>query len=169
MKKDELLREIEQVYQHSDSLKKLVLEHDEIIIIGNGASNAIASHMAVDYTKQLKKKATAFSDGARLTCYMNDYGVEHAYAQFIEEFATPEKTLVILISSSGNSPNIVQAGNLCNNKGISWVALSGKNKNNWLNTVTGEYKKLNVWVNSQDYGVVECVHQILLHSIMEVK
>ena len=88
MQKDELIREIEKVWKHSAALKRLVDAHEEIILIGNGASCAIASHMSVDYTKQLKKKAVAFTDASRLTCYMNDYGVERAYAQFVKEFAT---------------------------------------------------------------------------------
>lgn len=168
MQKDELIREIEKVWKHSAALKRLVDAHEEIILIGNGASCAIASHMSVDYTKQLKKKAIAFTDASRLTCYMNDYGVEKAYAQFVKEFATPGKTLVILISSSGNSKNITNAANRCEVDEIAWVALSGKNHDNKLHRTNYRHRKLNVWVDSQDYGVVECTHQILLHSIMEV-
>jgi len=169
MNKDELIREIEKVYSKSGALKSLIEDHEEIILIGNGASCAIASHMAVDYTKQLKKKAFAFTDASRLTCYVNDYGSNRAYAQFVKEFATPGKTLVILISSSGNSKNITNAANRCEIDGVAWVALSGKDHDNKLHRTNYMYRKLNVWVESQDYGVVECVHQILLHSIMEVK
>ena len=50
-----------------------VNQHENIIIIGNGGSNAIASHISQDFTKQLKKKAFSFSDPSRLTCYINDY------------------------------------------------------------------------------------------------
>lgn len=169
MDKNELIKEIEKVYSSSNKLKDLVLAHEEIILIGNGASCAIASHMAVDFTKQLKKKAWAFTDASRLTCYANDYGVEQAYAKFIEEFASPDKTLVILISSSGNSQNIVNAANLCEKSKINWVALSGKSKTNKLHSKNYKFRNLNVWVDSMDYGIIECVHQILLHSIMEVK
>lgn len=168
MNKEVLLREIEKVYQHSSKLKMLIDKHEEIILIGNGASCAIASHMAVDYTKQLGKRAFAFTDGPRLTCYVNDYGGPKAYAQFVKEFATPGKTLVILISSSGNSKNILLAANRCEVNEISWVALSGKNHDNKLHSKDYRFRKLNVWVDSQDYGVVECTHQVLLHSIMEV-
>ena len=168
MNKEILIQEIEKVYKHSAKLKKLVETHKEIILIGNGASCAIASHMAVDYTKQLKKKAFAFTDATRLTCYVNDYGSNKVYSQFIKEFATPGETLVVLISSSGNSKNIILAANRCEVNEISWIALSGKDHHNKLHSTVYRHRKLNVWVNSQDYGVVECVHQILLHSIMEV-
>ena len=56
-----------------DALKELVLSRDKIIIIGNGGSNSIASHISQDYTKQLGKRAFSFSDPSRLTCYINDY------------------------------------------------------------------------------------------------
>jgi len=168
MNKDELIREIDKVYQHSDKLKDLIDDHEEIILIGNGASCAIASHMAVDYTKQLQKRAFAFTDGPRLTCYVNDYGSNRAYAQFVDEFAIPGKTLVILISSSGNSKNILLAANRCEVNEISWAALSGKDHDNKLHSKDYRHRKLNAWVDSQDYGVVECTHQVLLHSIMKV-
>ena len=75
---------------------------NQIILIGNGGSNAIASHIAVDYIKFLNKKSLAFSDPSMLTASMNDYGTENAYAKYIDSYKD-NNTLVILISSSGNS------------------------------------------------------------------
>ena len=69
------------------TLEKLVLAHRDIIIIGNGGSNSIASHISQDYTKRLGKRSFSFSDPSRLTCYINDYGMEVAYQQFLKEFA----------------------------------------------------------------------------------
>lgn len=89
------------------SLQDLVSNASQVIMIGNGGSNSICSHISQDYTKQLKKRAFAFSDPSRLTCYINDYGSRNAYAKFIEEFLVAG-TLVILISSSGESDNILQ-------------------------------------------------------------
>ena len=63
-------------------LKSTVDDFQNIIIIGNGGSNSIASHISQDYTKQLGKRAFSFSDSSRLTCYINDYGMEEAYKQF---------------------------------------------------------------------------------------
>ena len=82
-------------------LKNIVKEHRKIIIIGNGGSNSVSGHIAQDYTKFLHKQALSFSDSPRLTCYMNDIGVENTYVQFIKDFSEDD-TLVILISSSGN-------------------------------------------------------------------
>ena len=59
-----------------DRLKQLLSAYTEVIMIGNGGSNAICSHIAQDYTKLLGKKAYAFSDASRLTCYINDFGMD---------------------------------------------------------------------------------------------
>ena len=106
MNKERLLLETEKCFEYKENLQKIIDSFEEIIILGNGGSSSIASHISQDYTKKLKKKSFTFSDSSRLTCYSNDYGYENAYKHFLTEFAT-EDTLVILISSSGNSQNIL--------------------------------------------------------------
>ena len=90
------------------ALKKLLPGRDRIYLIGNGGSNAVCSHLSQDYTKALGFPAVSFSDPSRLTCYINDYGRDEAYAQFLIEFGSSEHTTTgaFLISSSGNSENI---------------------------------------------------------------
>jgi D-sedoheptulose 7-phosphate isomerase len=147
-------------------LKKIILENNsEIIILGNGGSNAISAHMAEDYTKALKKRGIAFTDGARLTCYANDYGYENTFSQYLEEFSTPD-SLVILISSSGNSKNILNSALYCQKHNINYIILSGFNPNNQLRTLFKNNALIDFWVDSTDYGVVECVHEIILHSVI---
>ena len=147
-------------------LKKVILENTtEIIILGNGGSNAISAHMAEDYTKALKKKGIAFTDGARLTCYANDYGYENTFSQYLSEFSTPN-SLVILISSSGNSKNILNSALYCKNNNIGYIILSGFDSNNQLRTMYKESALIDFWIDSRDYGVVECVHEIILHSVI---
>ena len=73
-------------------------------------------------------------------------------------------TLVILISSSGNSMNVVNAAQYCEDKFITYAALSGFNENNKLNNMNANFK---YWVNAKSYGIVECAHEILLHSIVK--
>jgi len=155
-------KEIEKIKLLVEKLKSIVDEAENIIIIGNGGSNSIASHIAQDYTKVLGKKAISFSDPSRLTCYMNDYGIEDAYMKFIEHFSQ-KNTLVILISSSGESKNIVNAAQYCNENNLDLITLSGFDSNNLLRSFNS---KLSYWVDSKDYGIVECVHQIFLHSIL---
>ena len=146
------------------TLEKLVLAHRDIIIIGNGGSNSIASHISQDYTKRLGKRSFSFSDPSRLTCYINDYGMEVAYKQFLKEFADKD-SLVILISSSGNSENIVNCAKYCIDSEIKMITLSGFSQNNKLKTLTEEHC-LHFWVDSSDYGVVECLHQVILHTVV---
>jgi len=149
-----------------DYLKKIILKNtSEIILLGNGGSNAISSHMAEDYTKALNKKGIAFTDGARLTCYANDYGYENAFKQFLKEFSTTN-SVVVLISSSGNSKNILNCAEYCVENSIEFIILSGFDSNNSLRTLYKDKALLEFWVDSKDYGIVECVHEIILHSVI---
>lgn len=146
--------------------KSVVLTNaGEIIILGNGGSNAIASHISEDYTKTIGKKSICFSDAARLTCYANDYGYENAFVQFLKEFTT-QNSLVILISSSGNSSNILKCANYCKELNISYIILTGFHENNKLKAEHEKTALLSFWINSKDYGIVECCHEIILHSII---
>ncbi|MAH44029.1 hypothetical protein CL614_10005 [archaeon] len=163
MKLTELQITIQDIKIRSFELEKIIGHHRKIIIIGNGGSNAVASHIAQDYTKMLDKEAISFSDPSRLTCYINDYGRDQAYVEFLKDFVDKE-TLVILISSSGNSMNIFNCAVYCESLNIPMILLSGFDKDNKLNSFNGG--KLKYWVNSHDYGVVESSHLIFLHSIL---
>jgi len=110
----------------------------------------------------LGKRAMTFSDSSRLTCYANDYGWENAYAQFFKEFADTT-TLAILISSSGESNNIINAAKAADMFGCKKISLTGFSPTNTLLAATKW--DLAFHVASYDYGVVECVHQIILHTI----
>lgn len=146
-------------------LKKLILSASEVIILGNGGSNSVASHTAQDYTKQLNTRSFTFSDPSRLTCYINDYGMEKAYVQFMKEFIS-SNSLVILISSSGESNNILNCAEYCCINNINYIVLSGFNNKNQLKSDYGSMACLNFWVDSDDYGIVEIVHQIILHAVL---
>jgi D-sedoheptulose 7-phosphate isomerase len=167
MNKQTILNEINKSFTYKDEFEKLINEHNNIIILGNGGSSAIASHISQDYTKKLNKKSFTFSDSSRLTCYANDYGYQNAYRQFLKEFVDLDKqTLVILISSSGNSENIINCAEFCNEHDqIDVVTLTGFDKDNKLNNLNIKNRKINYWVDSNDYGIVECVHMIFLHMV----
>jgi D-sedoheptulose 7-phosphate isomerase len=144
-------------------LKNLIDSHQEIIILGNGGSNSIASHISQDYTKQLKKRAFTFSDPSRLTCYINDYGMDQAYSRFLQEFSN-HSSLVILISSSGESKNIINCAEFCKNNKINFIIFTGFKQTNSLRQIYSKDSLLDLWVNSTSYGVVECLHQVFLHT-----
>jgi len=149
-----------------DALLCLVNQASNVLLIGNGGSNAIASHISVDYIKFLNKQSIAFSDPAMLTAFMNDEGVQNAYSEFISKMSNKD-TLVILISSSGNSQNIFNAAKFCVQNNIKFVILTGFSKDNSVRSCFKDSAQLEYWVDSNSYGVVECVHQIFLHAIIK--
>jgi len=165
MNKNTILEEIERCYQVKQELESIISQYQEIIILGNGGSSSIASHISQDYTKKLKKKSFTFSDASRLTCYSNDYGYESAYRQFLKEFASKD-SLVILISSSGNSENILNCAEYCEEEGIKTLTMTGFDVENKLKRKEMNSRLLNHWVDSKDYGIVECVHMIFLHMVV---
>lgn len=149
-----------------NKLRSLVDGSSQVILIGNGGSNAIASHIAVDYIKFLIKKSFAFTDASMLTAYINDYGSDEAYRRYLSDMIDTN-TLVILISSSGNSINIYNCAEYCKNNNINFVILTGFDIDNKIKTDFSNYSQLSYWVDSHSYGVVESLHQIFLHSIID--
>jgi D-sedoheptulose 7-phosphate isomerase len=134
-----------------------------VIFVGNGGSAAIASHMAVDYTKNGNIRAQALNDAPTLTCLANDLGHSKVFASQIGYYAT-KGDWVVIISSSGRSPNVVEAGRACLKNGIDLVTFTGMDPENRLRTMGA----LNFWVPSGDYGIVEITHLTLLHAIVSV-
>ena len=163
MNLNKYLKLADDIKHYTKWLKEVVKEYNKIIILGNGGSSAIASHISQDYTKILEKRSMTFSDPSMLTCYINDYGMEHAYSAFLEDFADTD-TLVILISSSGKSLNTVNAAAYCVTNEIKYATLTGFEEENPLRE-TGE-QIFDYWAESDDYGIVECLHLLLLHSIL---
>lgn len=151
------------VENYNPKLKSIVEHYQKIIILGNGGSNSIASHISEDYCKVLRKRAMSFSDPAMLTCFINDYGQDNAYVEYLKLFSDKD-TLVILISSSGKSKNIVNSLEYCERNKIPFITLTGFESTNKLNS--SDKALLNFHIKSTDYGEVECVHQIFLHSII---
>ena len=146
-------------------LQKILLNRDRIFLIGNGGSNSICSHIAQDYTKALGLPSLSFSDPSRLTCYINDYGRDKAYSKFLEHF-TSDLSLCILISSSGNSNNIIEAAEYCKNNCRPFIILTGFDSNNKLREKYSSISLLDFHVPSFDYGIVENIHSIFLHSVI---
>jgi D-sedoheptulose 7-phosphate isomerase len=135
----------------------------KVIFIGNGGSAAVASHMAIDFWKNGKIKATAFTDASLITCLSNDYGYEHVYAKPIEMFAD-DGDVLIAISSSGKSKNILNAVETAKNKGCSVVTLSGFSADNPL----AKIGDINFYVPADAYSHVEIIHHTICHYILEM-
>ena len=136
---------------------------NKVMFVGNGGSAGIASHMAIDYTKNGGMRALAFNDGAALTCLGNDLGYEQVFAEQIRMHAHPGD-LLIAISSSGNSPNILTAVDAARNRGCEVVTFSGFRPDNKLRAL-GDY---NIYMRSEEYGFVEVAHLALNHAILDL-
>jgi len=134
----------------------------KVMFIGNGGSAAIASHQAVDYWKNGGMRAIAFNDSSLLTCIGNDFGYPQVFVKPVEMFADPGDVLVA-ISSSGRSENILSAVNAARKKGCKVITMSGFAADTPLR-LGGD---LNFYVASDSYGYVEIVHLTLCHCILD--
>ena len=138
--------------------------HKRIIILGNGGSNSVASHISQDYMKFHKKKVSILSDPSMITMLTNDFGYEFAYQKFLEYYVEDD-TLVVIISSGGESPNMLKCVDWCEDNKISYGVLTGFKNDNTIRTVA-KNALWNYHIDSSSYGVVECVHQIFLHGVV---
>ena len=136
---------------------------NKVMFVGNGASASHASHMAADFSKNGRIRSIAFNDAAALTCYANDYSYEEVFSKQIEIHGQAGDILVA-ISSSGESENIVLAARAARKIGASVITLSGFEAGNRLRKL-GD---LNAWVPSPDYGFVEIAHLGIIHSIVDL-
>jgi D-sedoheptulose 7-phosphate isomerase len=134
----------------------------KLMFIGNGASAAIASHQSTDYWKTGRMRAVAFNDPALLTSVSNDFGYGQVFERPIEMFADPGDVLVA-VSSSGQSQNILRGARKAREKGCSLLTLSGFAPDNPLRS-EGD---LNLYVPSASYGHVEITHLTLLHCLLD--
>ena len=135
-----------------------------IFLFGNGANISTASHAATDFTKNAKIKTISLNDSNLITCFSNDYGYERWIEKAIDFYAE-SKDVLILISSSGKSPNMINACKAARNKKISKIiTFTDHNKDNQLSKL-GD---INLWIDSKAYNFVENTHQIWLLTIVDL-
>lgn len=132
------------------------------LLAGNGGSAAIVAHMQVDLCNSVGMRAMVFHDPSCLTCYANDHGYEQAFAIPAGNWAEPGG-LMVAVSSSGASPNILAAVEAARQGGMTVLTMSGFSPDNPLRRL-GD---LNFHVASQSYGLVETAHSCLAHYITD--
>jgi len=137
--------------------------NNKIIIIGNGGSASIASHIATDFLKNAAIPALAFNDSSLLTCLGNDLGYENVFAKPIA-IITQRGDILLAISSSGKSANILNGVDAALKKGCFVITLSGFTENNPLR----KKGSLNFYVPSNSYGYVEIAHLAICHLIADI-
>ena len=133
-----------------------------LYFIGNGGSASITSHMSVDFWKTAGIKALAFTDPSLLTCISNDCGYSQVFQKPIEMFMN-SGDILIAISSSGNSENILNGVRAARKKGAAVITMSGFLRDNQLSTM-GD---VNFYVPRSHYGIVEVNHTLLCHCLLD--
>ena len=144
-------------------IKDKILNKNKIYIVGNGGSSSIASHVSVDFAKAANVTSSTFNNSNLITCFANDYGYDNWVKEAIKAYASKDD-LLILISSSGKSMNIVNAAQYCKDQKIDLITLSGFEKINPLI----DMGNVNFYVNSKDYNFIEMTHHIILLSIVDI-
>ena len=147
-----------------ESIKNIIKskKKENIHIFGNGAGASIASHFANDLTNSANFKVYSYDNSAQITCLANDYKYSNWVKKIIEHYVN-KKDLVIFISASGESKNMIQGAKLCIKKKYKFITITGFNQKNSLNSLS----KYSCWINSKSYNYVELVQLFILLSIVD--
>jgi D-sedoheptulose 7-phosphate isomerase len=149
-------------------LEKAYLDNKQVIIFGNGGSASTASHFVCDFGKGTAKpglrrfRVMSLNDNmALVTAYGNDIGYDDIFSEQLKNLVNPGD-VVIGITASGNSPNILKAMQVANDAGaqtIGWIGFGGGKLKDVVNS--------HITCSSKNYGVVECAHMILHHIVAQ--
>ena len=135
----------------------------KLLLIGNGGSAAIVSHMHNDLCKTVGVRAIVFNEAPLLTALANDDGYHQVFHQPVQLWADRHDVL-ISVSSGGESENIVRAATLAIEKGCQVVTFTGFKPTNRLRQI-GD---LNVYVPASTYGHVETAHSVIAHCVTDI-
>lgn len=138
-----------------------------IFCCGNGGSASIAEHFSCDHskgvhmdTKTLRPNVVSLaSNMAVITAIGNDIGYASIFSKQLEFSSANDSDILVVVSSSGNSPNILNALDTANDRGMVTIALVG-----FDGGAAAQKADVVVHVNSDNYGIVEDCHQIIMHS-----
>ena len=151
-------------------LVQLAKEQIPVLVCGNGGSAAIAEHMSCDHTKGVCMDTNLHpyviplqSNVSLITAIANDIAYDQIFAKQIEWFPN-WRAAVFVISSSGNSPNVVNALKEASKRGMTTFAMVGFDGGIILKNEMADHI---LHVDSNNYGVVEDCHQILMHALAQ--
>ncbi|MFC1824514.1 SIS domain-containing protein [Thermodesulfobacteriota bacterium] len=158
------------VVRHDSAIKQWkelalsIRERDKtIFFIGNGASASMASHFSADIAKNTRIKTNVFTDLSLITAIANDLSFEEVYSEPLS-WHLKEKDMLVAISSSGNSPNIVRAVKVAKKLGAVVITLSSMKGDNSIR----QLGDLNFYVPAETYGLAETAHAAILHYWMDL-
>jgi len=157
--------DLEKAYQ---VMKKVVDANGTFFVAGNGGSNAIADHLSCDWTKGTYvagknplRTLSLMANGPLFTAAANDFGYDRAMAYLLEIQARPTDALLV-ISSSGNSPNILEAMKTAQQKGLPVIALTG-----FKGGKAKEMADVSLHVDFSNYAIVEDGHQAIMQCLAQ--
>lgn len=143
-------------------MRQVRADRRQLFFIGNGGSAGIAVHMTADFLKNGRMRTIDLYAPTTLTCLGNDYGYEYVFSKQLEILAARGDVLVA-ISSSGNSPNILRAAETVRATGGVVITFTGFKEDNLLR-VMGDR---NLYVPSMAYGIVESIHNQILQQVVD--
>ena len=161
---------LHQIAQAAERILEAYRRDRLVLIMGNGGSAATASHLACDLGKTIlgqnisplrrRFRVMALTDNVPLiTAWANDVDYEMIFAQQLQTWAQPGD-LAIVISGSGNSPNVCQAAKTARDLGVYTIGLLGFDGGHLRELVD-----MPIVIPSEHYGYIEDVHTILGHMI----
>lgn len=152
----------------SEMLYRAYTDGKQVFTLGNGGSASTASHMAADLAKNTigpnmrRFRIMSLNDNISiLTALSNDLGYENVFAEQLQNLIQPGDVLIVL-SGSGNSPNVVRAMEYAHTRSAEVAALVGFGGGR-----AAEIADLSILVDSADYGVVEDAHLVINHILVE--
>lgn len=150
-----------------DHAATAIMNAGRIFVAGNGGSCAIANHLSCDFMKgchphRILDVESLSANTSLLTALANDTGYENTLAAQLDVKLQNTSDLLILISSSGNSPNIVKAAELAQQRGCPVIGFTGFDGGKLR-----QLASIRIHVNSDNYGVIEDTHQACMHAIAQ--
>lgn len=160
-------KNLEAIANAGDAMLRAIQSGNKIMSCGNGGSSCDAAHFAEEMTGRFRGErqalpAIAISDASHITCVANDYGFESIFSRFVEAMGKPGDIL-LAISTSGNSNNIIKAAEVARQQGVVVISLTGK--------TGGDLKKLsdyNINVAHNNWADrVQEVHIKIIHILID--
>jgi len=147
-------------------LAEIFRQGGKILICGNGGSNCDAVHFMEEFTGKFRKErralpVIAISDASHITCVGNDYGFDEVFSRGVEAYGAPGDML-IGISTSGNSPNVIKAAATAKEKGMKTLALHGKDGGKLKGICDDEFI-----VPGMTSDRIQEIHMMILHILIE--
>jgi len=145
-----------------DSTEDVRLAERVVYLMGNGASASMASHFAADLAKNADVHTQVFTDISLITAVANDMSYDMVFLAPLRRRLKPGD-MVVAISSSGNSPNVVKAAEFAVSREATLVTLTAMQPTNALR----QLGTLNFWLPANTYGMAETGHAAVLHYWMD--